>query len=300
MTPRLLPARSLPTRTLPERPEVGQLTRQARELHDAFRAGEPTAAAEVHAHCRDADRSAFTLHDAQLALARAYGFASWPALKAFADGVTARRFAAAVRAGDVDEVRRMLRARPELAGSGLHAAVATRAPALVRLLMQHGANARTGIYPHREATTALTLAADRGYDEIVALIHEEERLRQEAKSGVAAPADALFEAVRSGDADRAMALLRAEPTLVHERQAVFDWTPLVLAAARHDVRMVAWLLEHGADPRARARVHPFDDPQQRSAPDRGWTALDAAASSTGAWGEHGGSTDTFGAVAELL
>lgn len=300
MTTRSLPARSLPTRTVPERPDLAQLKRQARELRDAFRAGEAAAAAEVQAHYRDADPSAFALHDAQLVLARAYGFASWPKLKAFADGMTARRFAGAVRAGDVDGVRRMLRARPELAGSGLHAAVTARAPGLVRLLMQHGANARTGIYPHREATTALTIASDRGYDEIVALIHEEERLRQEAKSGVAAPADALFEAVRCGDADGAIALLRADPTLVHVRQAVFDWTPLVLAAARHDVRMVTWLLERGADPRARARVHPFDDPQQRPGPDRGWTALDAAASNAGAWGENGESKDAFAAVAELL
>ncbi len=34
------------------------------------------------------------------------------------------------------------------------------------------------IWPHRDATTALAIATDRGYDEIVAIIQEEERRRE--------------------------------------------------------------------------------------------------------------------------
>ena len=34
---------------------------------------------------------------------------------------------------------------------------------MVRLLMQHGANARQGVYPHNEATTPFTIAVERGY-----------------------------------------------------------------------------------------------------------------------------------------
>lgn len=97
--------------------------------------------------------------------------------------------------GDLPQIRAMLQVRPELAGSGLHIAVINRQPELVRVLMQHGANARVGIYPHRDATSPLTIATERGYDEIVAIIREEERKRQQKKSGVASPADELFEAL---------------------------------------------------------------------------------------------------------
>ena len=160
---------SLPTRGFREHTDLNQLKRQAKELLDAFRASEPAAVAEVHAHYRVADADTFALHDAQLVLARAYGFASWPKLKAYVDGVTAKHLAGAVRAADIQKVQAMLRARPELVNMdmgedehrAIHFAVMNRSPEIVRLLMQHGADARKGIYPHRDATSALTLATDR-------------------------------------------------------------------------------------------------------------------------------------------
>jgi hypothetical protein len=57
-----------------------------------------------------------TLNDAQRVLARAYGFESWPKLKAFVDGATIARFTDAVKAGDMTRVRSMLASRPELVG----------------------------------------------------------------------------------------------------------------------------------------------------------------------------------------
>src|ERR1700741_1906140 len=71
---------SLPTRAFREHTDLDQLKRQAKELLDAFRGGEAAAVAEVNAHYRGADAQTFALHDAQLVLARAYGFASWPKL----------------------------------------------------------------------------------------------------------------------------------------------------------------------------------------------------------------------------
>jgi hypothetical protein len=203
--------RSLPTRTLADRPDLDQLRRQAKELLDAFRAGEPDAVVEVTAHYHNADRATFALHDAQLVIARAYGFESWPKLKAYVEGATAQRFIEAVRAHDLPQIRAMLQARPELSGSGLHVAVVERAPELVRELMQHGANARTGIYPHRDATSALTIATERGYAEIVTIIREEERNRQQAKSGVAAPADELFEAIHLARCGREAGSIGSDP-----------------------------------------------------------------------------------------
>jgi hypothetical protein len=75
-----VPQKSLPTRTLRERPDLDQLKRQAKELLDAFVAGRAGAAIEVNAHYHDARAETFALHDAQLVLARAYGFDSWPKL----------------------------------------------------------------------------------------------------------------------------------------------------------------------------------------------------------------------------
>lgn len=62
---------------LPERPDLDQLRRQARELLRAATGGEPQARARIGAVSERA-----TLSAAQLAVAREYGFPSWPALRA--------------------------------------------------------------------------------------------------------------------------------------------------------------------------------------------------------------------------
>src|SRR5690242_7024563 len=102
-------------RTLPPNPDLDQLKRQAKELLKAFVAGKPEAVAEVNAWYRRADPASFALHDAQLVMARAHGFDSWPKLKAHVDGVTIQRLVDAVKSGTVAEVRAMLKTRPELA-----------------------------------------------------------------------------------------------------------------------------------------------------------------------------------------
>jgi hypothetical protein len=69
-------SQSPPTRTLPPRPDLEQLKRQAKELLESFATGKAAAVAEVTAHYHDADPATFELHDAQLVIARAYGFES--------------------------------------------------------------------------------------------------------------------------------------------------------------------------------------------------------------------------------
>jgi hypothetical protein len=80
-----------------ENPDIDQLRRQARELLEAYRAQAPDAVAEVDAYHRHATPDTFALHDAQFVLARAYGFESWPRLKAAVEGVTTTRLYEAVK-----------------------------------------------------------------------------------------------------------------------------------------------------------------------------------------------------------
>jgi ankyrin repeat protein len=254
-----------PTRSLREHPDLDQLKRQAKELLAAYRSGESGAVAEVQHHFRGADPATFALHDAQLVLARAHGFVSWPKLKTFVDGATVSRLIEAVRAGDASRVEAMLRARPELVNmdtSGndehraLHHAVLRRDLGMVRLLMAHGADANIGIYPHRVPTTALAIATERDYDDVVAIIREAEAARTHVArhyGGHDSPLPReLKDAIDRGD-ERAIIdflesypPLRANPALV-TASGPDGITMLHIAAARLMPRLAAWLLARGAD-----------------------------------------------------
>ena len=74
----LIVNRSLPIRSLLERPDLDQLRRQAKELFEAYLAGDEAAVAEVNHFYLGAEAPEFALHQAQLVLARSYGFDSWP------------------------------------------------------------------------------------------------------------------------------------------------------------------------------------------------------------------------------
>lgn len=78
-----------PVRALPASPSLEQQKKQARELLDSVRAGDAASLDRARAaHPRfDERRAEFALSDAQLVLAREYGFASWPKLKAYVEAV---------------------------------------------------------------------------------------------------------------------------------------------------------------------------------------------------------------------
>lgn len=92
------------TDVLPEFPDLAQLRRQARDLLRVARDGDAAAVSEL---ARLSDR--LDLATAQLALARRYGYRSWPRVKL---EVERKR---AIHHGDVDGLRRLLARDPFLA-----------------------------------------------------------------------------------------------------------------------------------------------------------------------------------------
>ena len=80
-------------RTLPPRPHLGHLKNEAKRLLRAFRADDPDTLERFRQlpHAVIERRPQLALADAQLLLAREYGFASWPQLKAHVDALVAEQ-----------------------------------------------------------------------------------------------------------------------------------------------------------------------------------------------------------------
>ena len=184
-------------------------------------------------------------------------------MKAYVDGITVGRLVDAIRAGDLKTVRSMVRVRPELVHldvaehdehQALHHAVLQRQPEIVRFLMQHGADPRKGIYPYRDATGAFTLAAERGYTDLVEIMRGEEQRRTSKSPLAVVDEEVLVEmnaALRRDDEDAMIAVFEAHPALVHTANSEGK-TPLHWASACLWPRMAAWLLDHEADANVRA------------------------------------------------
>jgi ankyrin repeat protein len=247
-----------PTRAMRDNPDIDQLKRQARELLEAYRAQSPDTIIEVAAHHRTATPETFALHDAQFVLARSYGFESWPKLKAAVDGVTTTRLHEAVQKGDLGAVRALLARRPEIVDllregpSGfeiraIHIAVMARDVEMTRLLLEAGADTRDGIWPNRDATSPRTIAEERGYDEIVALMTAQEEKR--GACSVNTHGDGvrrLRDAMMTGGEEAVIAVFESEPGLAG--MCPPDGVTMLHRAAQYGLLRVAkWLLDHGAD-----------------------------------------------------
>jgi ankyrin repeat protein len=269
----------IPTRRLPARPDLEQLKRQAKELLEAFVSEKPGAIAEVNRFFSGAGREKFALHHSQLVLARSYGFDSWPKLKAFVDVVTISRLIESVRTGNVDDVRAILSVRPELVNReepsshgymALHYAVLERMAEMVRTLMQFGADPRAGtagIHALRAAASPLGIAQDRDYDEIVAIIREQEQQDKGARQIQEGAVAELRRAFDVRDDALIVQILSRRPELIGIRMPGSRWSLLHMATAFLLPQTAAWMLEHGADVNSQASD--------------GWTPLDVAGSGGG-------------------
>jgi ankyrin repeat protein len=175
----------------------------------------------------------------------------------------------AVRTGDGARVAAQLEARPEIINMdasaddehrALHYAVLARDAGMVRVLMTHGADARIGIYPHRVPTTALAIATERRYDEIVEIIREAEERRPGFRPPDAWVPDMpheLREAIEGADVRGVIASLESNPTVISS-PGPDGITMLHIAAGRGMPDLAAWLLERGADANANPILPPID------------------------------------------
>jgi len=137
------------TRSLPERADLEQYKKQAKELVQAHGASRPEAAERVIAFLPRAAGSSIEavlaqrlkLSEAQLVLARELGFASWAKLKQGIELLAAERgnqvaqieaFKSAIELGDPEELRRLLARYPSLKAQVDAPLFAFGAPAIVR------------------------------------------------------------------------------------------------------------------------------------------------------------------------
>ena len=145
-------------RPLPPKPNLDKQRKLAKGLARDYWRGEAEATERVCAlHPRPPAPDAFTLSDAQLVIARGYGFAGWPQLKGKIDSLTkspVELFVSAVERGDVHEVRQLFQTHGELASRINEPMFDFKSPAvhvartnldLLDLLIAHGAdlNVRT-------------------------------------------------------------------------------------------------------------------------------------------------------------
>ena len=149
----------------------------------------------------------------------------------------------AAKDGDVTKIQQILDLQPDLINvhlsendehRAIHYAVMNQNADAVRILMEAGANHTHGIYPHRDATDALTIARERGMDEIVHILREEDEKRKLAACKnitISEENDALFAAVGKGQNAEALSILDQQPDLIDACHR--NGGSVVYAAASH-------------------------------------------------------------------
>jgi ankyrin repeat protein len=256
-------------RTLPDAPDLEWLRKQAKRHLGELRQANPDA----------------RLADAQLHLARAYGFPSWRALKAHVDSLTidGRLFALA-RDGNVGELRALLDAHPErlltrekpYGWTLLHAAAQKGRLAVVDLLLARGLDAN--VKEQGDDSYAMHWAAAGGHLDVVRRLadaggdvvgagddHELEVIgwasvwdgcddaahRDVVDFLVARGArHHIFSGVAHERTDVVRRIVAADRSALARRMSRFEngQAPLQFAVRKNLPAMIALLLELGADP----------------------------------------------------
>ena len=247
-----------PSRHLPERPSLEQLRKQAREHLDTLRAADP----------------AVKLAAAQHALAREYGFESWPTLVHHVESLQpASRMLrpAALRSdekllwspgrgtdlwaliqacvsGDLDAVRALIARDPSLARAHytyrkpLYFAVRENRVDIARFLLEHDHNPMDLWVDD----SPLEIARDRGYVEMERLLTE----TLDTKFNASSKGEPIALALREHDLTRMRELLDAEPALLSKGDRRSN-QPIHWATMTRQLEAIDELLQRGADIDAR-------------------------------------------------
>jgi len=247
-----------PVRRLPERPSLEQLRKQAKEHLDALRAVDPSV----------------NLATAQHALARDYGFESWPALVHHVEslrpaspmlqpaelksdqkltwspgrGTDVWALMQACASGDLDTVRDLIARDPSLARSHydyrkpLYFAVRENRIDVVRFLLEHDYNPLDLWMDDGP----IEIARDRGYSEMEqVLTHTLDTAFNASTKG-----DPVALALRQHDLKGTRDLLDAEPALVGKGDSRSN-QPIHWATMTRQLDAIDELLRRGADINAR-------------------------------------------------
>jgi ankyrin repeat protein len=248
---------------LPARPNLEMQQKRAKELLRAAWDGDASTLERVRAlHPKPPAGEAMTLADAQLVIARGYGFESWAAMKRKIDSVTqtpVEQFAAALHAQDVERIRALLEAHAEVRAA-VDAPIchfdsrpvmrAAKNLPLLDLLLAHGAdiNLKTAWWAG-------------GFGILEADLTPEDAAQLIARG---ATVD-VWAAAHLNMFDRLRELVEHDPSLGHARGGDGK-TPLHYAKT---VEMARYLVEKGADVNARDVDHESTPAQYlvRDAPD---------------------------------
>lgn len=251
---------------LPARANLEHLKNEAKRRLKAMRSQRPAA----------------RLSEAQLLVARSYGFPSWRRLKSYVDALNdfGQELINAVRAGDLETIRKLLDGHPELVNAStdvhlrvrpsdaltmrlLHLAIAEAKMDVLQLLIQRGADLNV-----RNADGRLPLhdCFELGHDDFAKVL-----LRAGAVADVCAAAaygmhDRLRQILKSdpgqandlttGESPLGWAVYGRQPvsaTILFEHGAIADhppydshaWRPAAMVAS---TAVVPILLQHGAHP----------------------------------------------------
>jgi ankyrin repeat protein len=226
--------------SLPAAPSLEQLRKQAKDLLRAHRAGDPAAIARIAAY---QPGEPLKLTGAQLVIAREHGFPSWPRLRAYVDRVAA--YGPELQHAYHEDLDYY-----EGRADGLLASAQDGTPGAVAAFERwQAALTRAG--------ARAVVARAHGFASWPALRRHVGALRETGE-----PFARAYRAVEAHDVDALRDELDRFPDLATAR-GTNDNDLLGMAGATHDERLVALLLERGADPNS-ANAH-------------GWTSLHQAA-----------------------
>jgi ankyrin repeat protein len=226
-------------RQLPERPNLDQLKRQAKDLLGAARAHDAAALARfrtlpafVRHSDADLERAPLALHDAQSVIAREHGFDSWNDLRTRVEEITLE-FGAALDAvieaatdGRADRAERLLALHPGIARADFHAALVVGDVGTVERRLAE------------DLRRALELGGPRGWQPLHYVCYTTIGARSEAReAGLVAIARRLLE-------------LGADPNLRfpwrhHEVERPVLWGAVFVVRS---LRLATLLLDAGANP----------------------------------------------------